>query len=78
MICNSCDKSKANLKFVKSKLLPGIPLYMCDTCIRNGYEPRYVIVLAGRKFGPETVKTHILKNKYIGRPIEFSEIITPS
>jgi protein-arginine kinase activator protein McsA len=75
LLCNSCDKQKATLKLVKSKVLPGFPLYMCETCIRAGYEPRYVIILAGRRFGTEAVKTHILKRKYHGRDISFSEIV---
>jgi protein-arginine kinase activator protein McsA len=74
LLCNSCDKQKATLKLVKSKLL-GVPLYMCESCIKSGYEPRYVIILAGRSMGSDAVKNYILKRKYFGRDITFAEIV---
>jgi hypothetical protein len=76
LLCNSCNHQKETLKYVKSKLLPGVPLYMCDTCLKAGLEPRYIVILAGRRYGAEAVKTHILKRKYYGKDILFSEIVT--
>lgn len=75
MICGSCDKQKAELFPRKSSLLRGTTLYMCRSCIDAKMEPRWIIIMAGRRDGSESVKEFILKNRYIGRPIEASEII---
>ena len=75
MTCNSCDKSKAQLFVRRSAFLKGINLYMCKSCIDQGFEPRWTIILAGRTHGYEIVKDIILKHKYVGPDIKFEEII---
>jgi hypothetical protein len=75
MRCSSCDKAKAELFPKKSSLLMGTTLYMCKTCIDSKMEPRWVIILAGRKDGPERVRDFIVKNRYCGDPITAEEII---
>jgi hypothetical protein len=48
---------------------------MCETCINNKLEPRWVIILAGRQFGADVVKEHVLKKKYVGETISASELL---
>lgn len=74
ILCYSCNKTKNKLDVKKSNLLP-INLLMCETCIASKYEPRWVIILAGRSSGPEFVKEHIIKRKYIGNEISASELL---
>jgi len=54
-------------------LLP-INLFLCETCIANKFEPRWVIILSGRQLGPEAVKEFIIKKRYIGADIAASEL----
>lgn len=75
MTCNSCDQTKAKLYPRSSALLPGIRLYLCQSCIEKKYEPRWCIIMAGRTNGHEYVKDYILKERYIGNPIHFKEVI---
>jgi hypothetical protein len=75
MRCSSCDKPKAQLYPKKSVLLKGTTLYLCSECIDSKKEPRWVIILSGRRYGPEHVREFIVKNRYNGNPITAEEII---
>jgi hypothetical protein len=75
MLCFSCNKQKEQLHPFKSELISGIQLFMCQSCIDLKYEPRWVIILAGRQNGPEYVKDFIVKNRYVGNKIFAEELI---
>jgi hypothetical protein len=74
VLCYSCNKSKNQLSLKKSSLI-GINLFMCQSCIDQKYEPRWVIILAGRQNGSDSVKDFILKRKYLGIEISASELL---
>ena len=74
ILCYSCNKSKNQLNAKRSSLLP-INLLMCETCITSKFEPRWVIILAGRSQGPDHVKEYIVKRRYIGNEISASELL---
>ena len=74
ILCYSCNKSKNKLNVRKSSLLE-INLLMCETCVTTKLEPRWVIILAGRQFGPDFVREAILKKRYIGNDIAASELL---
>jgi hypothetical protein len=48
---------------------------MCQSCIDLKYEPRWVIILAGRQNGADSVREYVIKNLYIGRKITAEELI---
>ena len=75
MLCYSCGKSKNELHPKKSSIMNGIQLFMCQSCIDAKYEPRWVIILAGRQNGAESVREYIIKRLYVGRPISAEELI---
>lgn len=75
MVCSSCDKQKANLHTKKSRLMPGMTLYMCDECVKAKREPRYVIVLAARQHGVALIKDYIVGRRYVGDDILGREIL---
>jgi len=74
MKCTSCGKPKAQLKQKRSKLLPGVPMYLCQDCMDNKREPRGFIVLAGREHGVDYVSYWIKPQRYIGEPITVREL----
>jgi hypothetical protein len=74
VLCYSCNKSKNKLNVKKSSLLP-INLLMCEGCITSKFEPRWLIVIAGRQSGPDSVREFVLKKKYIGDEISASELL---
>lgn len=75
MSCYSCNKPKNNLLVKKSTLIPGVNLLMCQTCIDSKYEPRWTIILSGRKNGPDHVRDFIVKHRYAGRDILATELL---
>ena len=75
MLCYSCSKQKDQLHPYQSSILEGVNLLMCQSCIDEKYEPRWVIILAGRQKGAEHVRDHIVKHRYVGRPITAEEVI---
>jgi hypothetical protein len=74
ILCYSCNKTKNKLNLKRSDLLP-INLFMCQTCIDEKMEPRWVVVIAGRQNGHEHVKDFIQKKRYIGTEIAASELL---
>jgi len=75
MLCYSCSKQKDQLHPYNSALLEGVNLFLCQLCIDNKFEPRWVIILAGRQNGSESVREYIIKHRYVGRSISAEEII---
>jgi protein-arginine kinase activator protein McsA len=75
MLCYSCNKQKNQLHSVKSNLIKGTVLLLCQTCIDSKFEPRWVVILAGRQFGQNYIKDYILKKLYVGRDILANELI---
>lgn len=74
ILCYCCNKSKNKLELKRSSLLP-INLFMCESCISSKFEPRWVIILAGRSTGSDHVKEFILKRRYVGNEISASELM---
>ena len=74
ILCYSCSKTKHKLNAKKSSVLP-INLLMCESCINSRFEPRWVIILAGRSMGPDHVRELILKKRYVGVDITASELM---
>lgn len=74
ILCYSCNKTKNKLNVRKSILMP-INLLMCETCIAAKFEPRWVVILAGRQLGSEAVKEFIIKKRYSGNDIIASELL---
>lgn len=75
MVCSSCKKQKAELHPRKSRLMPGMTLYLCNDCAKAKMEPRYVIVLYGRSHGAESVSEYIRNHRYVGEPILARELV---
>jgi hypothetical protein len=73
ILCYCCNKQKNKLSAKKSVLLP-INLLMCETCITTKFEPRWVVILAGRQNGPDSVKEFVIKKRYCGDDIAASEL----
>jgi hypothetical protein len=73
-LCYSCNKSKNKLNLRKSTLMP-INLLLCETCISDKLEPRWLIIITGRQLGSEFVRDYILKKRYLGDEISASELL---
>ena len=74
ILCYSCNKTKNKLNVRRSVLLP-INLLMCETCITAKFEPRWVIILAGRQQGIDIVRDFVLRKRYVGLDIPAAELM---
>lgn len=74
IVCTSCNKPKAQLKKKKSKVLRGVPMYLCQDCLDNNREPRGFVVLAGRRYGIDHVSYWTKPKRYLGDEITLSEL----
>jgi hypothetical protein len=74
MTCQSCDKPKQSLKRVASKLIPGLSVIMCKSCIDSSYEPRFIIILAYNQEN-NAVKRYITEHRYHGAEIELRDVV---
>lgn len=74
IMCYSCNKSKNKLNAKRSSLMP-INLLMCETCITSKFEPRWLIIVAGRQLGAEAVRDFVTKKRYCGNDITASELL---
>lgn len=74
ILCYSCSKTKNQLSAKRSSLL-SINLLMCETCITSKFEPRWLIILAGRSNGADYVRDYVLKKRYVGNEISASELL---
>lgn len=77
--CQSCEKHRHELHSIGSKLINGMNLIMCQDCIDNKFEPRFVVVLAyldtkvakRRKKAEEYIALH----RYYGDDITLAETL---
>ena len=74
ILCYSCNKNKNQLNLRRSSLLP-INLLICETCVSLKFEPRWVVILAGRQIGSDYVKDFVIKKRYVGNEISASELL---
>lgn len=74
-VCASCRKQKYEVHPHKSSLITQIDLLMCRTCIRKGFEPRYIIVLAARSGMLREASHFIVNDLYIGDRIDAKAIL---
>lgn len=75
MNCNACGKQKKNLRAVESRSFPGRNFYACSSCRQEGYEPRYLIILAIRSGIRGGVEDVIREGCYIGDRILAEEVV---
>ena len=74
VLCYSCNKTKNKLTMKRSTII-SINLLLCESCISSKFEPRWLIILAGRQQGSELVREFVLKKRYIGNEITASELL---
>lgn len=74
MKCSICQSHRHQLKARKSKLMPSIDLYLCNTCIEKKWEPRWLVILVGRQ-DPAKVREYLLGRRYNGEEIPAADLI---
>lgn len=75
LCCTVCRKHKANLRPRKSKLMPNMPMFLCNDCFEKKYEPRFAVILKARTDGIASVRDYIRNHKYSGDKITAEELV---
>jgi hypothetical protein len=75
VVCSVCSGHREQLHPKKSKLLKTVTLFLCNDCLKNNREPRYLIILVGRTRGPAAVLDYVKHHRYAGEPILAKELI---
>lgn len=74
-ICTSCQKQKHHLRSRPSKLKPDTMIYLCETCFKNNFEPRWIVMMVGRSEGFDAIKGYVKPQRYIGEPIRLEDMV---
>lgn len=75
-VCFSCSQQRKELKIRQSTIMDNISLIMCNICFAEGYEPRWVVMIALGQLGPtEPIKKIVHERKYHGEEITLSEYL---
>lgn len=75
VVCACCGRQHNELRAQKSKLLDGAKFMVCPSCKRDGFEPRYIIILVARSEGTGRVADYVRDHKYHGEPILGREMV---
>ena len=75
VVCTVCQKHRHTLRPRKSKLNPGMQMYLCNDCFNGKYEPRWLIILTGRRDGFDTVQGYLIPKRYYGDDIPASDLV---
>lgn len=73
--CTVCRKQKFNLRPRKSKLLPSMPMFLCNECFEEKREPRFLVIMVARKEGVTAVRDYIRHHRYYGDKIRAEELV---
>lgn len=75
LVCTVCQKHKNQLRPRKSKLMPGMQMYLCNNCFENRYEPRWLVIMVAQEDGHEAVRDYLINHKYVGDEIPAVDLI---
>jgi hypothetical protein len=75
LACTVCRKQKYNLRPRKSKLLPSMPMFLCNECFEDKREPRFLVIMVARKDGVAAVRDYIRNHRYFGDKITAEELV---
>lgn len=74
MRCTVCREQKIQLRPRKSKLMTDLQLFLCAECFANKHEPRFAVIMVGRKDckegkGLARVEEYLRLRRYAGEEI---------
>lgn len=77
LTCTVCRRHRANLRPRKSKLMPGLAMFLCNECFEGKREPRFAVILVARdpKQGLSVVRDYIRQHRYYGDKIKAEELV---
>lgn len=75
MVCQSCGAQRNEIHARPSRLMAGMTLLLCNECIELKREPRFMIILVGRRDGHQKVLDYIKNRRYVGKEITAKELM---
>lgn len=75
MPCTVCRKHKFQLRPRKSRLVPGMQMWLCNDCFNGKREPRFAVIMVGRRDGALAVEEYLRLHKYVGEEILAVDLV---
>jgi len=80
MRCTVCRQQKVQLRPRKSRLMKDLQMFLCNECFANRREPRFAIIMIGRKDSREgrglaRVEEYLRSHRYVGEEILAKDLI---
>ena len=80
MHCTVCREQKLQLRPRKSKLMKNLQMYLCNECFTSKREPRFAIIMVGRKDakegrGLERIEEYLRLHRYVGEDILAKDLV---
>ena len=75
LTCTVCRRHRAQLRPRKSKLSPGMAMFLCNECFDGKREPRFLVILVARRDGVAAVRDYIRSHRYYGDKIRAEELV---
>lgn len=73
--CDSCSMS-LSLVLQESVVMPGFFMYLCELCVSNRMEPRWLILSSVKSIGMNNATKKVIKDKrYNGEKITADEVL---
>lgn len=72
--CAVCQKNKFQLRNRKSKL-NGQPMFVCNDCFANKYEPRWLVIITAQDAGIAAVQDYLINHRYVGDEIPAVDLV---
>ena len=75
--CTVCRRHRARLRPRKSKLMPGMAMFLCNECFEAKREPRFAVIMVARdpEQGLVAVRDYIRNHRYFGDKIKAEELV---
>lgn len=75
--CTVCRRHRAHLRPRKSKLMPGMAMFLCNECFDGKKEPRFAVIMVARdpEQGLAVVRDYIRNHRYFGDKIKAEELV---
>lgn len=78
--CTVCKQQKLQLRPRKSRLMKDLQMYLCNECFTDKREPRFAIIMIGRKDanegrGLERIEEYLRLHRYVGEEILAKDLI---
>ena len=72
IVCQCCKQAKNKIDAKPSALITSMSIIICQACMKEGHEPRHIVVLAAKS--RVDASDYIKLRRYCGKSLEAIEV----